>query len=1121
MAEKNQDLGITQKQDGDYWDIVVPGLDASTDYAAQFAWVYADKTKGTSEFSDFFEFRTPAPRRTCPINVSASWDDKANLNISFEKPFLADNVTRDNRIRSFQLEISAPGKGSIFATVVPKENVNVYSWQLSQPDNMFNFNNEFQTTLTGKITSIYGDGSSNDCVFTIPVYVDPICANLPITPKATSTIDGIVVVWQDPATSYGTYRETKVYYSETNNPYDWELVYTGFGPAVFKVDTLETIYIKINHLSDSNCESLDSAIITAKALDLVNFKDYAPDEFTDISSEWISNSNSLNDLKITFKLPQPNPAKKDNIGKMARIFFKVLKDGEETEEFIDKQFTEPYTHGATKNVTIFASELYGRFGSYNPSFIAAYSNKKGKISAVDRYDNASPGAPFDIGVRVNPLATYTPTISVVGVANGYEVSNTNTNSVINRYEVYSSKSSGGPFELVYAGILPAFILDIDYTLTYVKVKAITLAGDSSLESAVATVTPLSVAETSLIEFPVAIGTEGSIWSGPLQDSEAPFGEPDRDENGRPIPIQAGARAFFNRRGFFIYDNAGDLTTQIIGDGTIYNNPYIGSSGGTISNSLNKLTFITKSAQIANWRVSTDRIENTLDTPDGDTYTGMSGSGLFAFWAGGNSSGNLNSQAQFQVTHSGKVTASNIDILGGKLRVGGNTDLLAPFLVTSSGTLTATQANIKGTVIAKEGQLGSVDIGTPPLHPDYGTVNQIDGQLRINAPITINGVTTYSKIEMGVLSNTSLADFDLPQAQILAMNSGIQITNSSNKIVQLDSYNGILVNKGWVGGWEITKDTITKAGNVGMYAPKNPQSTDIAFWAGTSRTGNPGPNFKVYYSGDLYASNATIKGTIEAREGYIGLYDSATQTITQGWKINGKFLESFGGANPSVVKVKLDGLQGTIAGGNLVGSNVFFWNPTNWFQENSGEQAPDPNTWNPETGAGSGNPGNIDYISSSGNFRLANGNLTYDGNSFKVRTDLVASNVFLGTAESFSNDYLLGKSTTIDNTTKAAGSFSLGDGAITYDANADIFEVNSTGKSYANFKVRLNATSDENNSFADSTIVQNGDGYMTVGRAFQYGGNQYPIEAGAEAAKVALRSGQKPFVKGDIWFSTKA
>ena len=72
MAEKNQDLGITQKQDGQYWDIVVPALDANTDYAAQFAWVYADKQKGNSDFSDFFEFKTPAPRRTCPINVSAT-----------------------------------------------------------------------------------------------------------------------------------------------------------------------------------------------------------------------------------------------------------------------------------------------------------------------------------------------------------------------------------------------------------------------------------------------------------------------------------------------------------------------------------------------------------------------------------------------------------------------------------------------------------------------------------------------------------------------------------------------------------------------------------------------------------------------------------------------------------------------------------------------------------------------------------------------------------------------------------------------------------------------------------------------------------------------------------------
>ncbi len=376
MAEKNQDLGITQKQDGQYWDIVVPALDANTDYAAQFAWVYADKQKGNSDFSDFFEFKTPAPRRTCPINVSATWDDNANLNISFEKPFLSDNVTRDNRIKLFQITVFAENEPPIFSTVAAKESVNEYRWQLSQQDNMANFSLDFKTTLTGKITSIYGDGSSDDCLFNIPVYVDPICIANTATPIAKSTIEGILVSWQDPATGYGTYRETKVYLSETNNPYSWELVYTGFGPALISVDTLNTVYIKINHLSDSGCESIDSTVIQAKTLDLVNFKDYPPDEFTNITSTWIQNANSLNDLSITFNLPAVNPAKRDNIGKEARVYLTAPKDGVNTEEFFDRTFSEPYTHGAQKTIKIFANEIYGRFGTYNPSFVAAYSNKK-------------------------------------------------------------------------------------------------------------------------------------------------------------------------------------------------------------------------------------------------------------------------------------------------------------------------------------------------------------------------------------------------------------------------------------------------------------------------------------------------------------------------------------------------------------------------------------------------------------------------------------------------------------------------------------------------------------------------------------------------------------------------
>ncbi len=70
MSEQYRDLGITQSQDGDYWDIVIPDLDFDTTYALQAAWVYTDKAKGTSELSDRFNFTTPeqegllAPRFT-------------------------------------------------------------------------------------------------------------------------------------------------------------------------------------------------------------------------------------------------------------------------------------------------------------------------------------------------------------------------------------------------------------------------------------------------------------------------------------------------------------------------------------------------------------------------------------------------------------------------------------------------------------------------------------------------------------------------------------------------------------------------------------------------------------------------------------------------------------------------------------------------------------------------------------------------------------------------------------------------------------------------------------------------------------------------------------------------
>ena len=65
MSDQYKDLGITQKKDGDYTDVVISDLDLSTEYGIQVAWVYSDKTLGTSEYSDPYKFVTPGEQ---PLN---------------------------------------------------------------------------------------------------------------------------------------------------------------------------------------------------------------------------------------------------------------------------------------------------------------------------------------------------------------------------------------------------------------------------------------------------------------------------------------------------------------------------------------------------------------------------------------------------------------------------------------------------------------------------------------------------------------------------------------------------------------------------------------------------------------------------------------------------------------------------------------------------------------------------------------------------------------------------------------------------------------------------------------------------------------------------------------------
>ena len=390
--------------------------------------------------------------------------------------------------------------------------------------------------------------------------------------------------------------------------------------------------------------------------------------------------------------------------------------------------------------------------------------------------------------------------------------------------------------------------------------------------------------------------------------------------------------------------------------------------------------------------------------------------------------------------------------------------------------------------AASGILGNLEIG--------GTIDGVSysGQLLID---TGNG----SKVEIGKYVSGEINN------PIIGF-SGMQITAANQKIVQLDPVSGIIANKGTIAGWTIDSTSINKAGNVGLFATTTP--TDVAIWAGGSRTVSP--NFSVTYAGKVIAKDAVLKGMVQAGEGGFGILvsDATTATgykVSDGWKIDSAKIVS----TNLTSQVTLDGFQGSIIGGNIVGSNHYFMSPSEWTTAYPGE--------------GSGNPGNVDYISSSGAFRLAKGKLTYStpttqnpNGTFNVQTDLVASNIFLGTGESFSNDYILGDQKTISGVTKNAGSFSLAGGIMTYSNNS--FRVNEDRN--PNFKMYLNVGDNFDRTFGDPTVVQDVEsGEITRGRSFFYGGNNYPGSITNRITHADGDQGSGAFVKGDIWLSRKA
>ena len=839
MAYEDLDDYSVGAAGSDTFDVV--NLDPSTAYPIQFRWQFADKSVGLWSVSKILN--TPEIARPESTNIVAQWitnDRGVQLEITWDAPALSNGFT---------IYLTGTPVGFSSTTVPFAHSLDKTQTQqkLIIPSQMIrdNFSGIFVTTLTGLLKTTYIDTSTTGAAFAIPPYGDPLAGSaiLDASWKITQVDKGFSVTW-DAIPTNGTYWETVVYKSSTING-----TYIAVGSArnapVF-IEEINTVYIKIRHRLITGSYSLYSNAKEGKAYVPIVFDVTPPNDVTVNSAVW-----SGDNIVINYTMPATDPASRFKI---------TLINGTATGDFYEYPGGQTGTH----TLTIYDQSLYQQFDQRYASF-------SGTFISIDAAENATTGVSFSVAQKTNPIVNVIPDITVTAISNGYIAEFTSVPAGISYIEVYANTSTFAPLDpttgtiaaqyLVYSGLNPALVTDLDYTTKYIRARYYTISGQPSKWSAEKTTTPLDAGQLSVISNPVEIQTLGSILAG---DS-----------------LTTGARLLMNQYGMFLYDFdslAGAApSTQIVGDGY-----YLANGTFQAVNTLSP-TFITERARIANWIIYPDRFENGLTAAIG-TYTGLAPTGSYAFWAGGNSSKNTDGLAKFSVTHAGAVTARNISIIGGGVATAKLIDA-GSFFVQNNGYLEATTAKITGEINASSGTFkGQVDIGTGSFPTGQLRIASGGGTILLGHGVTIEGSAA---------------------AGITATASG----GATNFWVRAsDGY--LMSQYGKIGGWTIGTDKLSSGGGASTVGLST--SGSYAIWAGE---GTPSVNtpFSVTPGGQLRATGAIISGQLTVTSGRIG-------NQTTGWNINGATLESYGtpdGTN----KVMLNSTTGEISGAKISGGKI--------------------------------------------------------------------------------------------------------------------------------------------------------------------------------------------------------
>jgi hypothetical protein len=942
VSEQYKDLGITQKKDGDYWDIEISDLDFNTSYALEAAWVYSDKTKGTSDFSDPFNFTTSEQEGLlAPHFISADlyainsilyikWDGLNSNSETYDSSILkqvnvwikgGDYGETFKQVHFF----TAAGLHQINAT---KKTTYCVKLQAETKAGKFSsFSNEFCVTMLKQPKPVYDirhewDNSGNLSLFWKfdPTFKDDINDNTLADSFGLQLLDETNDV---DATWWTAVEKDKIPPLEQKIVISASQLQKVFGQfTAFEIDYSSFIYVRDKNLQTSfvtgyaltkYVDPLTAPIISATAAAMAYNISYTANsafdkiyiyESLDAGATWSS----------TPYVTSSNPAYVPTLNTLQRsVRAKFSKKLGGFTGYSNTVTTIPIAIDPTDTTPPASAIITSSIWSGNNLSITATVSADAKKFIIRLTNGDSVGFftkfPTTSGTSQTILLTEKEIYDTLG---SYFISFA---GLFISADSLDNRDSGVPFTISEKnnelnGVIPTFTLtpisngySVIYTLpsvaAYAKIYASSTSGftpNDSTNLVYSGASPGIIIDSVYTTRYIRIKyfkTDGSTSSISAQQSVTPAdpGMLSLIDNEVKISTDgsilagdfatSGGRAILNKTGLYVYNTGSSPTTQIVA------NAIDGSP-----------TFLTTNAKIADWKIYSNKIENQLIT--GITkYAGLSASGTYAFWAGSTTSGG-DAQSEFSVTQGGAVQAKNITISGGSLTVGAST------IAATTGKLTATDAEITGKITANSGS--------------------ITGNLNIeSAGALIAGTLGGPRVQInssGLFAYGNLLVNNLPVLTQTTQIIGNAATDSPT----------FITTRALVGNWAVGTDSLSAGGitlnsstpsiiatSGGSYVgikPRQSSGTDIVLWTGA--TSSPAINsaasgqagFQVNANGQLYATGAIISGviTVESGSSLGGLLNdtskvyyspSAPTAPTSGFKVGDSWVDT---ANSNQLKI---------------------------------------------------------------------------------------------------------------------------------------------------------------------------------------------------------------------------